>query len=165
MSDTKHTPGPWSLGVIDDTIVDNHQLIASAFGNKANAERIVACVNFCEGTPNELLLGPSLDTINRDLDRLLKLVERKNIELMDSYSLIGQYRYQRDELFKATTNFVRSYGSDHTKEMRAARALVKRHDHSKDPMMEALEQILKDSAELPHIHEIARKALEKGGAL
>lgn len=181
MSNSKHTRGPWSLGVSGNTIVDNDQnIIAVAHRkNQVNAERIVACVNFCEGTDNAMLTG-NVAILNSDLDRLIKLVTRKNEELMDAYSLIGQYRGQRDALLRAAVT-IKGYYLFSTKvsknsatqwdnkaileQLSEAIATVKRHDHSKDPMMEALEQILKDSEELPHIHEIARKALEKGGAL
>jgi len=117
----------------------------------ANAERIVACVNYCEGATNQELKHRSY--------------EKAQANLMDAYSLIGQYRGQRDALLKAAQNIIRKYGSDENSELRKAINGVKRHDHSKDPMMAALEQIMMDSEETPHIQAIAKAALEKGGAL
>jgi hypothetical protein len=117
----------------------------------ANAERIVACVNYCEGATNQELKHRSY--------------EKAQANLMDAFSLIGQYRAQRDAMVKASLGLIRSIGSEHTKELRAAVDTVKRHDHSTDPMITALLQIVQDSEETPHIQAIAKAALEKGGAL
>ena len=117
----------------------------------ANAERIVACVNYCEGATNQELKHRSY--------------EKAQANLMDAYSLIGQYRGQRDAMVKASLGIIRNIGSEHTTELRAAVETVKRHDHSTDPMITALLQIVQDSKETPHIQAIAKAALEKGGAL
>ena len=115
------------------------------------AVRLSLCWNYCEGATNQELEHRSY--------------EKAQANLMDAYSLIGQYRGQRDALLKAAQSIIRKYGSDENSELRKAINGVKRHDHSKDPMMAALEQIMMDSEETPHIQAIAKAALEKGGAL
>ena len=116
-----------------------------------HAKRISNCLNYCEGASNEELEHSSY--------------EKAKAKLMDAFSLIGQYRAQRDAMVKASLGLIRSIGSKHTKELRAAVETVKRHDHSTDPMITALLQIVQDSEETPHIQAIAKAALEKGGAL
>lgn len=56
MSEPKHTPGPWAVGTgVYDTNtylrdVDGYHL--ASVPDEANARRIVACVNACEGYEN-----------------------------------------------------------------------------------------------------------------
>ena len=157
MSNTKHTPEPWHKD--EQTVYDNDgKIIALMVGNLktekediANADRVTACVNYCAGASNQELEHSSF--------------EKAKAKLMDAFSLIGQYRAQRDAMVKASLGIIRNIGSEHTKELRAAVDTVKRHDHSTDPMITALLQIIKDSKETPHIQAIAKAALEKGGAL
>ena len=159
MSNNNHSPEPWSvdMGAGFPHIESQHGEICEIWStrpdieDKANAFRIVACVNYCAGATNQELEHSSY--------------EKAKAKLMDAFSLIGQYRAQRDAMVKASLGIIRNIGSEHTAELRAAVDTVKRHDHSTDPMITALLQILKDSKETPHIQAIAKAALEKGGAL
>ena len=156
----KYTPEPWvahtenPYGVFDSKgsiIVSCTNLRMPFVTREENAKRIAACVNYCEGASNQELENSSW--------------KKAKEHLMDTYSLLGQYRAQRDALLKAAQNIIRKYGSDENSELRQAISTVKRHDHSTDPMITALLQIVQDSQELPHIQSIAKAALEKGGAL
>jgi hypothetical protein len=65
MSEIKHTPDPWRTTELDRVIADTIQkvnddyFIADCFGPdaKANARRIVACVNACAGLSQDALDG------------------------------------------------------------------------------------------------------------
>ena len=53
---TKHTPEPWAIGLSKESFVNDHKVIGYAIGRfntdeekKANAARIVECVNACAG--------------------------------------------------------------------------------------------------------------------
>ena len=56
---TKHTPEPWAIGLSKESFVNDHKVIGYAIGRfntdeekKANAARIVECVNACAGMEN-----------------------------------------------------------------------------------------------------------------
>lgn len=136
---------------IDTIFADCNNIKFSFATRDEHAKRIANCLNYCAGATNQELEHSSY--------------EKAKAKLMDAFSLIGQYRAQRDAMVKASLGIIRNIGSEHTKELRAAVDTVKRHDHSTDPMITALLQILKDSKETPHIQAIAKAALEKGGAL
>lgn len=105
----------------------------------ANAARIVACVNYCEGATNQELEHSSY--------------EKTKANLMSAYSLIGQYRAQRDALVKAALkaqNALKltamidrtSTSDDAANALTEALSTVKRHNHEPDPMMQQRDELL-----------------------
>lgn len=105
MSKTKHTKGPWKTSRADVRDAEG-QPIADCYGTgtaanlwrevaEADAERIVACVNFCEGRPNE------------DLNELQAAMAGSGINglesLMAATTLVTQ---ERDTLCIALRNLV-----------------------------------------------------------
>lgn len=105
MSEQKHTPGPWAVetGAFDDAhhcytpvVTAEARDIATletAHGDAlANARRIVACVNACEGISTETLEAVSEGELHAALIRL------------------RSYKAQRDELAGMLRIFVGAFG-------------------------------------------------------
>jgi hypothetical protein len=62
VSETKHTAGPWKVSPLVPSAIDTVEPsfgrhVATCYGSSpdANARRIVACVNACEGFPTDAL--------------------------------------------------------------------------------------------------------------
>lgn len=103
MSEMEHTPEPWVAGTGEYNGVGHYMAVNNdeskavaltgiigkedAEKSKANARRIVACVNACEGLPNELLEGPDynikaeLDTLDDQIAGRLKAEEEAEIAI------------------------------------------------------------------------------------
>lgn len=98
MSEQKHTPGPWHVGMRPGPIVygqngaqvadmiDNPRIsppvLVGENENRANARRIVACVNACEGISTE---------------------EAENTNVRGALDQADGWKQQRDELLAALT--------------------------------------------------------------
>lgn len=89
MSKLKHTPTPWRVGEVRhgyDCVIRNRDndpvaiaLLAgySKATGRANAERIIACVNFCGDAPNVALNeGPRLAELISDSMKLYTLEQK-----------------------------------------------------------------------------------------
>lgn len=123
MSENKHTPEPWSAGVIKykgewhftAVPVGNEGKITALCGlagangedeSIANARRIVACVNACAGIPtyqltaendNPTNLGEVIDAIRDQRDELLAALERCRFAL-EPYDDIKPRDWKSDRL-------------------------------------------------------------------
>lgn len=86
MTKTQHTPGPWVVtGPLRRCIGIDRTRLAECYPNPvANAARIVACVNACEGIDDPSVIPEVLFLLRRlasgrltprDVDRALKLLE------------------------------------------------------------------------------------------
>ena len=86
----KHTAGPWS---VSSTPISADQPFVSIYGGdgagisymtlrpsevEANAARIVACVNACEGIPNPSAISEVVETAKDALRSLLKLADPRD---------------------------------------------------------------------------------------
>jgi len=75
----KHTPTPWKVSERDWYVVSNRGHICEMMGpfgydvNKANARRIVACVNACEGIETSWLEKHKLQFTGHAIDEIQKL--------------------------------------------------------------------------------------------
>ncbi len=100
----KHTPGPWlysddgkNIISMDDEANENFVVAILDGPDKiANAQRIVACVNACEGIPNEDLEGwpctmgqksmmeaKQIATLTAQRDRLIGMLKNHHDTLVD----------------------------------------------------------------------------------
>lgn len=83
MSNQKHTPEPWvclefevhdcEQNIITDCLPKED--VWSKERCKANAVRIVACVNYCKGTSNEELEAGSLEKLKAERDELIQALK------------------------------------------------------------------------------------------
>lgn len=120
----QHTPGPWSVESDGLSITMAGQVVASSIGpdyagneeKKANARRIVACVNACEGISTEDLqiiddagetlkfcfgrLKEQRDELIAALERLALAAFRRDLSTGDPFTMIEA----KDELVAANKN-------------------------------------------------------------
>jgi hypothetical protein len=86
MSTMKHTPEPWEVNKMHVSADISH--IGSCYGtgtskeeDRANAARIVACVNACKGLTNEELQSNAVYAVIQERDELKKDVSSFKSEL------------------------------------------------------------------------------------
>lgn len=95
----QHTPTPCTISVYGNVEKDHESIRVSGFAlsggseSKANARRIVACVNFCEGISNS------------DIERL-QGVENGLARVIDRAK---EFKQQRDELLSALKEITSDY--------------------------------------------------------
>ena len=109
MSENKHTPEPWQVFEDDPRAIvtkENPMLSLLSVGEdglaimyeEADARRIVACVNACEGIPtyqltgedgNPVILGDMIDLLRNQRDTLLPICEelRESAEYWSEYDV------------------------------------------------------------------------------
>ena len=117
MNENKHTPEPWSVdpdstdycaSILDANGADTILLgdYADWWMTKANARRVVACVNACAGIPtyqltaendNPTNLGEVIDAIRDQRDELLAALERCRFAL-EPYDDIKPRDWKSDRL-------------------------------------------------------------------
>ena len=91
--ETKHTPGPWSVGYFCDIRANDgyHSLatVSSHYGlpGGANARRIVECVNACEGLADPSVVPELLEAL---------VAQKKWQSLQDAYNAIVLLADERD---------------------------------------------------------------------
>lgn len=99
---TEHSPTPW-VAYATRIRGQNDLLIADAWVHHADAFRIVACVNACEGLSNEQLIK------NPVLELLKKTCESHNQDRLDKKVHEGiayRLKMERDELLEALREMV-----------------------------------------------------------
>ena len=95
--ETKHTPGPWSVGYFCDIRANDgyHSLatVSSHYGlpGGANARRIVECVNACEGLADPSVV-PELLALMQDVLPILESMDHQREEGDEPMPLIDQVR-------------------------------------------------------------------------
>lgn len=88
----KHSSGEWGSLTTGEIVTDNDESIGW-IKKKEDRERIVACVNACEGIGNEALeegvVGEMLETLKTIIKRLdaVREVEGLTIETFDAYTI------------------------------------------------------------------------------
>ena len=119
---SKHTPGPWEFSGSTGGVFSQRKLVASVYGDdpdckpddrlKANARRIVACVNACEGIDDNNAIFLKGNSVRK----VIVAMEIKRQRIED----------QRDELLEALrVCATQSIGPDWTPEQ--ALAFIKQH--------------------------------------
>lgn len=80
---SKHIPEPWDDFAFEIYDAEKNIIADCGYSDdvwgktqcKANAARIVACVNYCKGTPNEELESSSLEKLKAERDELIRIIK------------------------------------------------------------------------------------------
>lgn len=122
----QHTPTPWKVSEKDWYVISNCGHICEMMGpfgyevNKANARRIVACVNACEGIETEALETMPSGKIarlkkERDeviIDKMALMMERDNLKVKNA-RLLEALKWTVENLQEAS-GLTDSEGGDYT---------------------------------------------------
>lgn len=124
MSQQKHTPGPWHID-FDDCEADIHSgfgMVAKTMGHgkeqddegRANARRIAACVNACEGVRTEHLENnlPIVELVGRHSEALreIEALKAERAGLVDDINALkDEIQSQRDKILGLASAQVETY--------------------------------------------------------